>query len=71
MANGVNGENILLVLRLVELGVKQDLVLVTILSHLVEENNARAHHQNQRNVTVNHAEVRIYVNYFMSLGKLD
>ena len=59
MANGVNGENILLVLRSVELELKQEPVLVIILSHLEEENNARVHHQNQRNVTVNHVEVRI------------
>ena len=59
MANGVDGENILVVLRGVELGLKQEPVLVIILSHLEEENNARAHHQNQRNVTVNHVEVRI------------
>ena len=69
MANGVDGENILVVLRGVELGLKQEPVLVIILSHLEEENNARAHHQNQRNVTVNHVEVRICVNYFMSWGK--
>ena len=59
MANGVDGENILVVLRGVELGLKQEPVLVIILSHLEEENNARAHHQNQRNVTVNHVEVHI------------
>ena len=71
MANGVNGESILLVLRSVELELKQDLVLVTILSHLEEESNAQAHNQNQRTVTFNHVDVRIYVNYFISLGKLD
>ena len=59
MAVGVDGENILLVVRSVELELKQEPVLVIILSHLEEENNARAHHQNQRNVTVNHVEVRI------------
>ena len=59
MVNGVDGENILVVLRTVELELKQDLVLVIILGHLEEENNARAHHQNQRNVTVNLVEVRI------------
>ena len=69
MANGVDGENILVVQRGVELVLKQEPVLVIILSHLEEENNARAHHQNQRNVTVNHVEVRIYNNYFMTLGK--
>ena len=59
MANGVNGENILLATRRVELEVKQEPVPVIILSHLEEENNARAHYQNQRTVTVNHVEVRI------------
>ena len=59
MANGVDGENILVVLRGVELGLKQEPVLVIIQSHLEEENNARAHHQNQRNVTFHHVEVHI------------
>ena len=59
MANGVDGENILVVLRGVELGLKQEPVLVIILSHLEEENNARAHHQNQRNVTFKHVQVRM------------
>ena len=71
MANGVNGENILLALRRVELEVKQELVPVIILSHLEEENNARAHHQNQRNVTVNHVEVRILLITLLGWGKLD
>ena len=61
MANGVDGENILAVVRGVDLEFKQEPVLVTILSHLVEENNARAHHQNQRNVTVHHVEVHIFL----------
>ena len=59
MAYGVNGENILLVLRSVELELKQDLVLVIILSHLEEENIALDHHQNQRNVTFNHVQVQM------------
>ena len=59
MANGVDGENILVVLRGVELGLKQEPVLVIILGHLEEENNARDHHQNQRNVTFKHAQVQM------------
>ena len=59
MANGVNGENILLALRRVELEVKQELVPVIILSHLEEENNALDHHQNRRNVTFKHVQVRM------------
>ena len=62
MAIGVDGENILLVLRSVELERKQEPVLVIILSHLEEEDNAQAHHQNQRNVLENHVEVRILLN---------
>ena len=59
MANGVDGENILVVLRGVELGLKQEPVLVIILSHLKEENNARDHLQNKRNVTFKHVQVQI------------
>ena len=60
MANGVNGENILLALRRVELEVKQEPVPVIILSHLEEENNARAHQQKERNVVIfYHVEVLI------------
>ena len=59
MANGVNGENILLALRHVELEVKQELVHVIILSHLKEENNVLDHHRNQRNVTFKHVQVQM------------
>ena len=59
MENGVNGKNILLALRRVELEVKQELVPVIILSHLEEENIAQDHHPNQRNVTFKHAQVQL------------
>ena len=59
MANGGNGENILLALRSVELEVKREPVPVIILSHLEAENNALDHHQNQRNVTFKHVQVRM------------
>ena len=58
MENGVNGENILLALSAVELEGKQELVPVIILSRLEEENNARDHHRNQRNVTSKHVQVK-------------
>ena len=59
MANGVNGVNILFVLRHVEVEVKQEHVPALILSHLEEENNALDHGQNHRNVIFKHVQVQM------------
>ena len=66
MADGVLGEDILLVLEAVEQGFKQEHVVALILLHLLKEINARDHQPNQGIAIPMHAQVCILQLEFLS-----